>query len=167
MRYLFQYIYITILLYSYVVPTAAQTVGYTHKALTADGCSMKYSITKQDSSYYVIATVRSERLNFLSEPTMKIRTFNDDVVSLKGVVIGSGSHSVGIVSGGVVIPVTQITSTAQFSITSKEIEMLNKGVAKIRLSMTPNDHERTFKKDKIGKKLYQLYLKAKTKEDDF
>lgn len=51
----------------------------------------------------------------------------------------------------VVIPITEISSTAQFWITPQQFEILNEGVAKIRLSMTPMNHERTFKKDKIGK----------------
>jgi hypothetical protein len=33
--------------------------------------------------------------------------------------------------------------------------------------MTPMNHERTFKKDKIGKKLYQFYLKVKLKDEKF
>lgn len=33
--------------------------------------------------------------------------------------------------------------------------------------MTPMNHERTFKKDKIGKKLYQFYLKEKQKYENF
>ena len=36
----------------------AQTIGYTYKALAAEGCSIKYSVTKQDSVYYIIVTVR-------------------------------------------------------------------------------------------------------------
>ena len=51
----------------------AQTVGYTYKALAAEGCNMKYSVAKQDTIYSIIATVRSDRMNFLAEPTMKIR----------------------------------------------------------------------------------------------
>ena len=33
----------------------AQTIGYTYKALAAEGCSIKYSVTKQDSVYYIIS----------------------------------------------------------------------------------------------------------------
>ena len=33
--------------------------------------------------------------------------------------------------------------------------------------MTPMNHERTFKKDKIEKKLYQFYLKEKQKYENF
>lgn len=145
----------------------AQTVGYTYKALAAEGCNMKYSVAKQDTMYSIVATVRSDRMNFLSEPTMKIRTFSGKYLELKGTVIGNGSQSAGIISGNVVISITEISSTAQFRITSQQFEILNEGVAKIRLSMTPMNHERTFKKDKIGKKLYQFYQKEKQKDENF
>ena len=41
----------------------AQTVGYTYKALAAEGCNMKYSVAKQDTIYSRIATVEKP-LNF-------------------------------------------------------------------------------------------------------
>lgn len=145
----------------------AQTVGYTYRALTAEGCNMKYSVSKQGDSYSIVATVRSDRMVFLGNPTMKVRTFNDSLLELPGVVIGGGSESAGIVSGNIVIPVTEISSTAQFAISPEQFEILKEGIAKIRLSMTPMNHERTFKKDKIGKKLYQLFLVEKAKDEDF
>ena len=145
----------------------AQTVGYTYKALAAEGCNMEYSVAKQDTMYSIVATVRSDMMKFLSEPTMKIRTFSGKYLELKGTVIGNRSQSAGIVSGYVVIPVTEISSTAQFWITPQQFEILNEGVAKLRLSMTPMNHERTFKKDKIGKKLYQFYQQEKQKDENF
>ena len=145
----------------------AQTVGYTYKALAAEGCYMTYSVAKQGTEYSIVATVSSDRMTFLNEPTMKIKTFTGECLELKGKVIGDRSQSAGLISGNIVIPVTEITSTAQFKITPQQLEVLNEGVAKIRLSMTPMNHERTFQKDKIGKKLYQFYLKEKKKDEDF
>ena len=145
----------------------AQTVGYTYKALTAEGCNMKYSVAKQSTEYSIVATVRSDRMTFLSNPTMKIKTFTGEYLELKGTVIGNGSQAAGIISGNMVLPVTEISSTAQFGITPQQFEILNEGVAKIRLSMTPMNHESTFKKDKIGKKLYQFYLKERSQDDNF
>jgi len=145
----------------------AQTVGYTYKAFAAEGCNMKYSVAKQGTEYSIVATVSSDRMTFLNEPTMKIKTFTGEYLELKGKVIGDRSQSTGLISGNIVIPVTEITSTAQFKITPQQFEVLNEGVAKIRLSMTPMNHERTFQKDKIGKKLYQFYLKEKKKDEDF
>lgn len=160
-------IFVCLILLTISYQSNAQTVGYTYKALAAEGCNMKYSVAKQDTMYSIVATVRSDRINFLSEPTMKIRTFSGKSLELKGTVIGNGSQSAGIISGNVVIPITEISSTAQFRITPQQFEILNEGVAKIRLSMTPMNHERTFKKDKIGKKLYQFYQKEKQKDENF
>ena len=145
----------------------AQTVGYTYRPLAAEGCNMKYSVVKQDTAYYIIATVKSDRLNFLKESTMLLKTFDGEVIKLSGSQIGSGSETAGIVSGNIVLPVTEISSTAQFKISPQQFELLKKGVAKIRLSTIPIEHERTFAKDKIGKKLYQFFLKQKNKDNDF
>lgn len=145
----------------------AQTVGYTHKPLAAEGCSMKYSIAKQDSVYSIVVTVKSDRLQFLSNPTMMLRTFKDDVLKLSGAHIGGGSETGGIVIGNVICPVTEISSTAQFYVTPEQIELIKEGVKKVRLSTTPIVHEKSFSSDKIGKKLYKFYLKTKEKEEDF
>lgn len=145
----------------------AQTVSYTYKAFAAEGCHMRYSVSKQDTVYSIVAMVRSDRMNFLSNPTMKIRTFTGKVLELQGTVVGNGSQTAGIISGNIVIPVTEINSTAQFWITPEQFEILNDGIEKIRLTMTPMNHERTFKKDKIGKKLYLFFLKEKQKDDNF
>lgn len=83
----------------------AQTVGYTYKALAAEGCNMKYSVAKQDTIYSIVATVRSDRMNFLTKPTMKIRTFTGKYLELRGTVIGNGSQSAGVISGIIVTTV--------------------------------------------------------------
>lgn len=145
----------------------AQTVSYIYNALSNDECNVTYSVALQDSSYYIVATVSSERMRFLNEPTMKIRTFNDKIITLSGVLLGSGSESAGVVSSNIVIPLIWINSTAQFKVTPAQFEELKNGVSKVRLSMTPSNHERTFKKDKIGKKLYQFYLDVKLQDDNF
>lgn len=145
----------------------AQTVGYSYRPLAAEGCSVKYSVAKQDTAYYIIATVKSDRLNFLDESTMLLKTFDGEVIKLNGSRIGSGSETAGILIGNIVFPETEISSTAQFKISPQQFELLKKGVAKIRLSTIPIEHERTFSKDKIGKKLYQFFLKQKDKDANF
>ncbi len=160
-------IILSIALILYGFSLKAQTVGYTYRPLAAEGCNMKYSVAKQDTVYYIIATVKSDRLNFLKESTMLLKTFDGEVIKLKGSQIGSGSETAGIVSGNIVLPVTEISSTAQFKISPQQFELLKKGVCKVRLSTIPIEHERTFAKDKIGKKLYQFFLKQKNKDNDF
>ena len=98
---------------------------------------------------------------------MMIRTANGDVLKFSGELIDNGTESAGIVSGNMVIPVTSIISTAQFEVSPEQFELLKDGIIKVRLTTIPIEHEREFKKDKIGKKLYEFYLNVKNKEDDF
>lgn len=147
--------------------TIAQTVGYSYRPLAAEGCNMKYSVTKQDTTFYIIATVRSDRLKFLKESTFLIKTFDGEIIKLKGDLIDNGSQSVGVMAGNVMLPVTEINSTAQFRISPYQFELIKNVIAKVRLSTIPIEHERIFKKDKIGKKLYKFYQNAKSKSEDF
>lgn len=155
---------------AYTCNVSAKTVGYTHKLLTLGGCVVRFSVAKQDTSYYIVVTVKSdgyEGLLFMNEPKMKVRTFNDEVITFDGVAIRDGSISAGIVSGNILIPVAEIRSTAQFKVTPSQFEKIGEGVAKVGLSTTPTNHEHKFKKDKIGKKLYQFYLKVKEQDEIF
>ena len=159
-----KHILTVLLLFIVVMQTKAQTVSYTYKALAAEGCGVEYSVARQDTAYYIIVTVRSDRLKFLEESIMLLKTSDGEILKLYGKLLDHGTQSTGIVAGNVVLPVTKIHSTAQFRITPEQFELLNNGILKIRLSTIPIEHERTFKKDKIGKKLYQFFLKQKDKD---
>lgn len=145
----------------------AQTVSYTYRALAAEGCSVKYSVAKQDNAYFIIATVSSDRMIFLKESTMMVRTANGEVLKFNGELLDNGAISTGIVSGNMVIPVSSIISTAQFRVSPEQFELLKDGIVKVRLSTTPIEHEREFKKDKIGKKLYEFFTIHRDKVDNF
>lgn len=147
---------------------SSQTVGYSYKPLSSKGCDVYYSVTKQDTTYYIMVTMIAYNMTFLKESTMLLRTFDEKVLKLKGELINNGNQSGGgVITGNVVIPISLTNSTAQFIVTPHQFELLKSGVKKIRLSTTPIEHERTFKKDKIGKKLYDFYIKERDKDDDF
>ena len=147
--------------------TKAQTVRYSYKPLAEEGCSVSYSIAQQDSLFYLFVTIKSDRFKFLNSPIMKLKTFNNSVLTLNGKSLGDGTTSAGIVIGNMVLPISELQTTAQFQITESQIEMLNEGISKVRITAIPINHERTFKKDKVGKKLYKLYLKKKKEVEDF
>ena len=70
-----------------------QTVSYTHKALAAEGCSVLYSVMKHDSVYYVVVSVKSDRMKFQKEPRMLIKTFSGKVLELKGTLFDTDASS--------------------------------------------------------------------------
>lgn len=137
---------------------SAQTVKYGN---------VRCSVAKQDSIYSLVVTVKSSEYKYLSNPTMLIRTFGDKVIKLQGTHLGDDKETTGILIGSIMCPVSEISTTAQFRITPEQFEQIKDGVKKVRLSMTPKVHEKEFSKDKIGSKLYNLYLKTKDMEDDF
>ena len=138
----------------------AQTVSYIYKPLAEEGCCVDYSITKQDSTYSFIVKITSHSSFFLKEATMWLKTFDGDIIKLHGGAINLNYLSANPDSNNV-------SSIAQFCTTPAQLELLKKGIAKVRLSTAPIEHEREFKKDKIGNKLYQLFVKQKDKEDNF
>ncbi len=58
----------------------AQTVGYTYKALAAKGCNVRYGVAKQDSTYYIYVTIKSDKIVFLQQSTMLLKTFDGDII---------------------------------------------------------------------------------------
>lgn len=145
------------------------TIGLTTQAQEyfADGYTFSYGVAKQDSLYSIVATVKSNCMVFLKDPIMKIRTFSDELIELKGTVISNASENGGTIVNNVILADTDISSIAQFWITPDQLELLQHGIAKIRLTMTPSNHEKQFKKDKIGKALYHCYQLAIQDDETF
>ena len=56
---------------------------------------------------------------------MLLKTFDGEVIKLYGSQIGSGSETAGIVSGNIVLPVTEISSTAQFKISPQQFDEIS------------------------------------------
>lgn len=106
---------------------------------------------------------------FLKDPIMKIRTFSDELIELKGTVICNTNEDSDyeVIVDNVILADTDIRSIAQFWITPDQLELLQHGIAKIRLTMTPSNHEKQFKKDKLGKALYHCYQLAIQDDESF
>jgi hypothetical protein len=147
------------------------TIGLSAQAQEyfADGYTFTYGVAKQDSLYSIVATVKSNCMVFLKDPIMKIRTFSDELIELKGTVICNANEESDfeVIMDNVIIPDTNIRSIAQFWITPDQLELLQHGIAKIRLTMTPSNHEKQFKKDKLGKALYHCYQLAIQDDESF
>lgn len=136
----------------------AQSVSYIHEPFSAHGCKMKFSVEKEGLTYFLVVKMRSEGMHFANEPQILIRTFNDDLIEVYGEIITdkyvekkwTETSSWSIVYDRTI---------ARFEMDPKQFEMLKDGVARIRISTVPVEHEKIFEKDKIGKKIYKSFLK--------
>lgn len=48
--------------------------------MAAEGCSVNYSVIRQNEELFIIATVTSDRLIFADNPIMKLKNFNGDII---------------------------------------------------------------------------------------
>lgn len=156
---------VTIIILCCTLPIHAQSVGYTYKPVSTNGCNIQFNIIKQDSSYYIITTVKSTRLDFLQEPTMLLKTFDGKIIKLHGVRIGNSSESSWFITENLATPSLAKTTIAQFKISPEQLEEFQNGISKIRLSTIPVFHERTFAKDKIGRRLYRSFVQQRNQEE--
>lgn len=143
----------------------AQSVKYSYKLLSKKGCTNVFTVVKQNDKFYIVVTVTSYGLNFVENPTFKVKTLSGEVFDLPGELINNGSTVRGSSYNGTGATRSYNVSTAQFEVTPEQFDILKDGISKLRLSTVPWEHEKEFKKDKLGKKLYKAYLKRLN--DDF
>ena len=104
---------------------------------------------------------------FNDMPTMTVRLFDGDTIRLKGENVATSTSQGGVMVGNIFVPSTELKAIAQFPLSKEQVEMFTYGIAKVRISTIPLVHERTFKKDKIVKKLYSFFQESEASEKDF
>lgn len=148
------------LLFALASCATPKMVSYTHKRITAEGCEVGYSALKKGGELFIVAQLTSDRLVFADSPLLKIRTFKGEVLELSGVALASRSEHGAVLSGPVVVPYSTQKAMAQFKIDSSQVAALADGVMKVQMSTVPIVHEKTFRRDKIGKKLHEMLTSA-------
>jgi hypothetical protein len=95
---------------------------------------------------------------------------DDTVISFDGSLLSTSNMTTGsVMVGNVALPVNYIVTEAKFPIAKEQIEQFSKGIKKLRLNTSPKYHEKEWRKDKIGMKLFESYKKSRAKsfEDGF
>lgn len=151
-----------------MVHSQAQSVSYSHRLLSEDGCTVRYTPTFVGDTAYIVASVESDRLVFSDNPIMMVRFYyTDQILQLQGEKLDATSSKGAIMVGNVFVPYSEVKAMAMFKVSEREMEMFKLGVERIRLSTLPITHDHTFKYDKIGIPLYQNYQSEKRKVEEF
>ena len=132
--------------------------------------NMKINVTTEQDSIFLNIVYTDEKKKLSDSPKMLMRLMDDSVISLDGKLLDTISKSDGgAVFAGIYFESNYIVSEAKFSISKEQMESLSKGVKKLRLNTSPKYHEKEWKKDKIGRILYNKYKESSGNsfEDDF
>lgn len=144
----------------------AQDASYSHDTFSKDGCHVEYSSIRQDKKAFIIVAVdNGGSLGFTDSPEMLLRTGDNEVLKLSGKNLGFREKKGDTYFFGDTFHDTSSqVGMAQFEITEAQIKKLKSGVIKVRLTTTPFIHEKEFKKDKIGEKLYKAFSKKENSD---
>ena len=145
------------------------SVFYSYRALKADGCDVVYTpVWSGDSSFLSVSVLTTTGLKFVTTPVLLLKTAKDEVIKIEGVSLGmNDSQSMVLVGGGIGVPITTYSASANFPMTKEQVAKLKDGIVKVRINTVPYAHEREFKKDKIGRELYRIFREAKWDQEDF
>lgn len=123
--------------------------------------NVKINLSTENDSIFLTLILTSERLKMSDSPKLLLRLMDDSVISLDGYMLGATNKSEGAVMiGYTAVAINHYVTEAKFPISKDLVDKLSKGVKKLRLNTSPNFHEKEWRKDKIGKKLYEKYKKC-------
>ena len=132
--------------------------------------NVKINLSTENDSTFLTLILTSERLKMSDSPKLLLRFMDDSVLSLDGYMQGSTNKSGGAVMiGNTAVAINHFITEAKFPITKDQIEQFSKGIKKLRLNTSPKYHEKEWRKDKIGKKLFAKYKESSSNsfEDNF
>ena len=123
--------------------------------------NMKINVITDSDSIFLNIIYADERRKLTDTPKLLIKLMDDEVISLDGQLLDNMNKSDGgIVVSGIFLESSYFISEAKFPITKDQINLFSKGVKKLRLNTSPKYHEKEWKRDRIGKILYESYIKS-------
>jgi len=67
---------------------------------SGQGMKFQYTVLVQDSKNYVVLTMTSEKQVFAQQPTLMLKTFEGDVITLVGEIVDSNKTTAGVMISG-------------------------------------------------------------------
>lgn len=129
--------------------------------ITWGSYNMKINVVTDNDSIFLNIVYTDGKLKLADEPKLLLKLMDDEVISLDGQLLSNFSKADGgVVISGVYVASNHFISEAKFPISKEQIGQFSKGIKKLRLNTSPKYHEKEWKKDKIGKKLYESYKKS-------
>lgn len=133
-------------------------------------CKYQINVSTENDSVYLSLYMKAARLRIVDNPKMLLRLMNDSIISLDGTLLSSTVKSDGAyVVGSYAVASNYYITEAKFPISHEQMESLSKGVRKIRLNTSPVFYEKSWRRDELGRVLYEKYKESSSNsfEDDF
>lgn len=151
----------TLLLTPICVLSLVSNAQVSYGDITFGSYNMKINLTTDNDSIFLNVIYSDESRKLSDKPKLLLRLTDDSIIALDGIKLDSHNKSDGgVLLYGVYIESSHFVSEAKFPISKEQIRQFVHGIKKLRLNTSPKYHEKTWRRDKIGKKLYERYLKS-------
>lgn len=132
--------------------------------------NMKINVSTEKDSVFLSVILTSSSQKMVDAPKLLLRLTDGTVISLDGTLLASTSKSDGAyMIGNVAVASNHFITEAKFPVSREQMEQFSKGIKKLRLNTSPSFHEKQWRRDKIGKLLYEKYKESSGNsfEDNF
>lgn len=132
--------------------------------------NMKINVSTEKDSVFLSVILTSSSQKMVDTPKLLLRLTDGTVISLDGTLLASTSKSDGAyMIGNVAVASNHFITEAKFLVSREQMEQFSKGIKKLRLNTSPSFHEKQWRRDKIGKLLYEKYKESSGNsfEDNF
>ena len=141
--------------------TLAVNAQVSYGDLAFGSYNMKINLITENDSIFLHVIYSDEKCTLSDDPKLLLRLMDDTVLSLEGKNLGRHNKSDGgVVISNIYIASDHMVSEAKFLVSKEQMMQFKKGIKKLRLYTSPKYHEREWRKDKIGKKLFNAYMKS-------
>lgn len=162
-KFLLRHIIFLLACFNFSSGASAQTFTDSYKTIWGETYKLTFGVSYIKYSGFLIVEINSCGMSFKKEPKMKIISFNNEYLELDGFKTDDTKNNYGVIVGNIVYPVTKNSTMAIFPINNNFIDLIKNGISFLTLTMEPINFELSYKKDKIGKKIYKLYQKEQKK----
>lgn len=136
-------------------------IHYSYASFRAGNGMARYTVFSDEKDLFLAVTISSDEVIFFAEePAMTFQNFNGTTLTLKGSSLGNTGLFLTNAE-----PSTNYAS-AQFKVKPDQVDFFQNGIRSVRITTVPNIHERSFRRDKIGRKLYKELLSRLKLQDD-
>ena len=134
-----------------------KAVSYVHDPFGEQRCIVIMAPALSMETACLVVSIQSEQISFSDQVHMELESLDGQLMVLEGMSLAHLMRLGQTPASGIILPEGMERQTAQFTMDGKAIRFLEKGISRVRLNTQPSLHEKTFKKDKIGKKLFKAF----------
>ena len=144
----------------FFIHSYAQDVSFSN----LDGLDINiYAEQFDGQEYMIISFGPTDKYIAVENTSLNIEFFTGDVLKIKGYVVNIGSQTNTRTNANTTIQVQKDIMYYRFDLSAQDVEKFKSGIKNLSIYTIPRVYRKSYDKDKIGQKLYNVFMEQKDK----